>query len=255
MTEKINNLKNYQILEIYILIVLFFSTLYLYKNDLIFFFYNNNVKIDTKTSSANFSKTQNKKSNLFISTFLNNLSKQHMMQVLSLIPSNNSISLKVAGIKQNGFNFLKDTTHHLIPLSFKIKNSLNKTNQVDIDIVYSTKKFYNEKNIYKENKQNPKANKKSVIQPKEEVKTIIESKFKPKSKAKPLIKLNAIINNYAFINNNWYQTGDHVDEYKLTLISKDFIYLKNKKTSQKVKIYLFDKKSYKENNHGTNVKY
>lgn len=56
-------------------------------------------------------------------------------------------------------------------------------------------------------------------------------------------KINGIILNYAFINDTWLTVNDLIDDYKLIIIEKDFVVLKNK--NKKIKLELIDENSIK----------
>jgi hypothetical protein len=51
-------------------------------------------------------------------------------------------------------------------------------------------------------------------------------------------KINGIILNYAFINDTWLTVNDLIDDYKLIIIEKDFVVLKNK--NKEIKLELID---------------
>ena len=56
-------------------------------------------------------------------------------------------------------------------------------------------------------------------------------------------KINGIILNYAFINDTWLGINDVIDDYKLIIIEKDFVVLKNK--NKEIKLELIDENSIK----------
>lgn len=56
-------------------------------------------------------------------------------------------------------------------------------------------------------------------------------------------KINGIILNYAFINDTWFTVNDLIDDYKLIIIEKDFVVLKNK--NKEIKLELIDENSVK----------
>ena len=56
-------------------------------------------------------------------------------------------------------------------------------------------------------------------------------------------KINGIIQNYAFINDTWLTVNDLIDDYKLIIIEKDFVVLKNK--NKEIKLELIDENSIK----------
>ena len=56
-------------------------------------------------------------------------------------------------------------------------------------------------------------------------------------------KINGIILNYAFINDTWLTVNDLIDDYKLIIIEKDFVVLKNK--NKEIKLELIDENSIK----------
>jgi hypothetical protein len=56
-------------------------------------------------------------------------------------------------------------------------------------------------------------------------------------------KINGIILNYAFINDTWLSLYDVIDDYKLIIIEKDFVVLKNK--NKEIKLELIDENSTK----------
>ena len=56
-------------------------------------------------------------------------------------------------------------------------------------------------------------------------------------------KINGIILNYAFINDTWLTVNDVIDDYKLIIIEKDFVVLKNK--NKEIKLELIDENSTK----------
>ena len=56
-------------------------------------------------------------------------------------------------------------------------------------------------------------------------------------------KINGIILNYAFINDTWLSLYDVIDDYKLIIIEKDFVVLKNK--NKEIKLELIDENSIK----------
>lgn len=59
-------------------------------------------------------------------------------------------------------------------------------------------------------------------------------------------KINGIILNYAFINDTWLGINDLIDDYKLIIIEKDFVVLKNK--NKEIKLELIDANSVKKFN-------
>jgi hypothetical protein len=73
-----------------------------------------------------------------------------------------------------------------------------------------------------------------LIEQNEEVTDIQENKE---------FKINGIIQNYAFINDTWLTVNDLIDDYKLIIIEKDFVVLKNK--NKEIKLELIDENSIK----------
>lgn len=69
----------------------------------------------------------------------------------------------------------------------------------------------------------------SIIEENEKVADIQENKE---------FKINGIILNYAFINNTWLSINDVIDGYKLVIIEKNFVVLKNK--NKEIKLELMD---------------
>lgn len=72
------------------------------------------------------------------------------------------------------------------------------------------------------------------VEQNEEVRDIKENKE---------FKINGIILNYAFINDTWLTINDLIDDYKLIIIEKDFVVLKNK--NKEIKLELVDENSVK----------
>ena len=56
-------------------------------------------------------------------------------------------------------------------------------------------------------------------------------------------RINGIILKYAFINDTWLGINDLIDDYKLIVIEKDFVVLKNK--NKEIKLELIDENSIK----------
>lgn len=243
MLNKLNHLKNYQIAEIYILIVLFFTTLYTYKEQLILSHFTTSQTHPTpKTQHKSQKKTQqaeknNLKSNLFLTNYLNKLSNLYHIKILSLNYNNKAISLKISSKINNGFKFLNHATFHLILKTFDFIID-DKKDLITMEVTLNTNNFYNENKNF-----TPPNN--STIEFTKKLQNPIDHNSNNSSKKlvqkKSNFTLKGIINNYANINGQWYQINEKIDDHILQHISKNFIILKNIKNSKKSKIYLFDK--------------
>lgn len=183
--------------------------------------------IESKIDINSYSNKEFKDSFLELFSTIEKFASKNQITILSLTNNKKIITLKAKTQLLNMEKLIKKIENLNEFTNIKLL-TLNKENleNYKVEMQIDLSKFYI-KRIEEELDM-------SLVEQNEEVTNIQENKE---------FKINGIILNYAFINDTWLGLNDVIDEYKLIIIKKDFVVLKNK--NKEIKLELIDENSIK----------
>ena len=211
--EKFEKLSLRKIIQLYLIVIMFYGLLFIFYKDVSAFIYPENLDTSFVDKISKVNKQYSKKlSDLELITYFNDNVKSEIKETKIL---QNTIEIKMIGTFKNMMNFL-----NIVSYNFKIKEfEIKKSNQeIDLSIRLEREVFhmYEANNVKKEKIVNPF--------------TITKTKIKVH---KPLkIKVNAIVGAEVLVNDTWHKKGDRIKEYLIKSIKKNvvvFIDIKTKK--------------------------
>lgn len=213
-------------MEVYLLAVLFFGTLYLYKDELIF-----KHLIKTDHSAKSLVNHHNidlvKRSNSFLGEMIYTKSKEYKIEIDSMKFRNDTVQLNISGRFENCINFLNNLEFHLLLKNLKIK----KQPALVMEAVYDKKYFFNEKAIYQKiaSLPNPFLENIAAVDKTIEVEKNLDVSF----------KITAIIGKLINIDGEWYQKDATINGRKIVEIYPNMVKILDIKTKEVKKLYLY----------------
>lgn len=220
--ERFETLKTYQVIELHILVMLFFTTLYIYKDQLIFDQFNitdHSGKEQAVLSSKNYIT---KNSNNSLSQMVYEKGKEYKIQIRSLKFKNDLLILDIHGDFENCINFLNELGVHIKLKNLKIKKEAA---AIYMQAAYSKRYFFNEKSTYKKIAHIPNPFNHNTKKSTEEDYIIFN--------------LKAIIRDFVNINGCWHKKGNILNSHKILEISPNMVKMINIKTKDTKELYLF----------------
>jgi len=227
-------LKLFQKIEIYILVIMFYGTIYYYLEDI----YPIETKVvKTIDENKNISKVKViniKKLNINETIKLLDTKAISLDIIIDRIDINKNISISFSGKYIDCINMLSYMEQHLKIDNIKLKK-VEKNIEVKVDIV--KRYFFNKGIIDKNYKDIP-----FIFTKIKEVKIKEIKKEEKKEKKIDSLKLIAIFFDEVNINNIWYKNKDFIKEnQQITILDNNSIMVENIKTKDKKILYVYNK--------------
>ena len=221
--ERFNSLKGYQIGELYILSLLLFLSLYLYKEELFFSHLQSSIQLQNTTNCSNAASTPKTRSNTLLTEFLNEQSSKYNISFDNLKMQGKALYLTTKGGFGENLNFIHMLNRHMELLELKIENNDEET------VIFSK---YGKSHFYE-----------TALNP-QEIKNIqdpftLKGKLaETKQKEEPFIIKGIILDNVN-INGKWYKKNSVIGNKKIINIKINEIEIQDldKNTIRKLYVY------------------
>ncbi len=221
--EKFNALKAYQIGELYILSILLFLSLYLYKEELFFNHLQSSVEVQNTTRYKDIKSTPQIRSNTLLTEFLNEQGKKFNITFENMKIQNKALYLTTNGNFEENLNFIHRLNYHMKLLELKIENNGEGT------VIFSK---YDKSHFYETAHELQKI--KNIRDPF----TIKEEIAETRQKEEPFILKGIILDNVN-INGKWYKKNSVIDNKKIINIGINEIEIQEPDKNSIKKLYIY----------------
>ena len=216
-----NSLRIVQKIEVYLIILIFYGFIFIYHQDIIGFFINQEVQETTQSDIiTKSSKLKNTKvsfiTDLELVNYMTKQSKNRDIVIDEYRLYKNHVELKIDGYFNSLVNLLLEIQNHFHIISFEITEN---NDGLTLTIVVKKNYFYNDD---------------TPIIIKQRVENLFESEKNTPVVLRDEIKIMAIVANEVLIEGIWYKQNDVIDGYRVVNINKESIELFDIQKKQKI---------------------
>lgn len=216
-----NSLRIVQKIEVYLIILIFYGFIFIYHQDIIGFFINQEVQETTQSDIiTKSSKLKNTKvsfiTDLELVNYMTKQSKNRDIVIDEYRLYKNHVELKIDGDFNSLVNLLLEIQNHFHIISFEITEN---NDGLTLTIVVKKNYFYNDD---------------TPIIIKQRVENLFESEKNTPVVLRDEIKIMAIVANEVLIEGIWYKQNDVIDGYRVVNINKESIELFDIQKKQKI---------------------
>jgi len=216
-----NSLRIVQKIEVYLIILIFYGFIFIYHQDIIGFFINQEVQETTQSDIiTKSSKLKNTKvsfiTDLELVNYMTKQSKNRDIVIDEYRLYKNHVELKIDGDFNSLVNLLLEIQNHFHIISFEITEN---NDGLTLTIVVKKNYFYNDD---------------TPIITKQRVENLFESEKNTPVVLRDEIKIMAIVANEVLIEGIWYKQNDVIDGYRVVNINKESIELFDIQKKQKI---------------------
>jgi len=216
-----NSLRIVQKIEVYLIILIFYGFIFIYHQDIIGFFINQEVQETTQSDIiTKSSKLKNTKvsfiTDLELVNYMTKQSKNRDIVIDEYRLYKNHVELKIDGYFNSLVNLLLEIQNHFHIISFEITEN---NDGLTLTIVVKKNYFYNDD---------------TPIIIKQRVENLFESEKNTPVVLRDEIKIMAIVANEVLIQGIWYKQNDVIDGYRVVNINKESIELFDIQKKQKI---------------------
>lgn len=216
-----NSLRIVQKIEVYLIILIFYGFIFIYHQDIIEFFINQEVQETTQSDIiTKSSKLKNTKvsfiTDLELVTYMTKQSKNRDIVIGEYRLYKNHVELKIDGDFNSLVNLLLEIQNYFHIISFEITEN---NDGLTLTIVVKKNYFYNDD---------------TPIITKQRVENLFESEKNTPVVLRDEIKIMAIVAKEVLIEGIWYKQNDVIDRYRVVNINKESIELFDIQKKQKI---------------------